>query len=169
MSSIYEEDAAGGGGNEEDQENLARRNQVRESIDKLLEEMYNLEFEDVIDDTPTKFRYVQVEKSNLPVDPVDLLFMEEKDLNKIIPMKKIAPYRTYKDDINDKNKYYYWLNRFNKEREALWKSASDLTESQAISRSAQKKLGKKLSKSERLAKELYLSRSAPDNRIREFH
>lgn len=61
---------------------------------KLVDEYYDLEFEDVIaGGIKTKFQYIEVEKDSFGLTNDDLLYADDKLLNQYVSIKKLAPYR----------------------------------------------------------------------------
>jgi protein KRI1 len=68
-------------------------------IKDKLEELYNLDFEDVIaGDIACRFKYTQVAPCDYGMTAADILFGDEKQLNSRVSLKKLAPYR---DDAGD--------------------------------------------------------------------
>lgn len=63
------------------------------AFDKNLEEYYKLDYEDVIGDLPTRFRYRQVKANTYGLDVQDILEADDKELNQHVSIKKLAPYR----------------------------------------------------------------------------
>lgn len=76
--------------------------QVKLAARKMLDDYYNLDYEDEIDGLKTRFKYRQVEPATGGLDVMDILLADDKDLNDIVPLKKIAPFT---DDTNIKPKY----------------------------------------------------------------
>ena len=68
--------------------------QEKVAFDKNLEEYYKLDYEDVIGDLPTRFRYRQVKANTYGLDVEDILEADDKELNQHVSIKKLAPYRT---------------------------------------------------------------------------
>ncbi|KAI9298840.1 hypothetical protein K502DRAFT_339144 [Neoconidiobolus thromboides FSU 785] len=66
---------------------------VKQEAMKLLGELYKMDYEDKIDDLETRFKYRKVDKFSGGLEPVDILLAEEKDLNQIVPLRELAPYR----------------------------------------------------------------------------
>jgi protein KRI1 len=63
-------------------------------LSKLVDEYYNIDFEDVIaGGLKTRFKYVPVEKQDFNLDDDDLVFADEKLLNRYLSIKKLAPYK----------------------------------------------------------------------------
>ena len=65
----------------------------RIELQRLVGEYKNLDFEDDIDGIRTRFRYKPVSKDDYGLDPVDILLMSDKDLNRLVGLKRLAPYR----------------------------------------------------------------------------
>lgn len=64
-------------------------------IQKLVDEYYDLDFEDVIaGGIKTKYKYMEVEADDFGLDDDDLLYCDDDLLNKYLSVKKIHPYRT---------------------------------------------------------------------------
>jgi len=60
-------------------------------IDKLLEEYYQLNYEDFAGGMPTRFKYRKVEPTSYGLTPVEILLADDKDLNSFVSLKKLAP------------------------------------------------------------------------------
>ncbi|XP_049848656.1 protein KRI1 homolog [Schistocerca gregaria] len=69
------------------------QNPKSEKINQAIEEYENLDYEDMLGDEPVKFAYIQVPAINYGLTSEQILTMDDKTLQKIIPMKKLAPYR----------------------------------------------------------------------------
>lgn len=65
----------------------------KEVIAKELEEYYKLDYEDTIGDLKTRFKYRPVNKNNYGLKAKEILALDDKELNQIVPLKKLAPYR----------------------------------------------------------------------------
>ncbi|CAM6105228.1 unnamed protein product [Calypogeia fissa] len=63
-------------------------------IDKHLEEYYKLDYEDVIGDLPTRFKYRPVKPNKYGLKTKDIIGLEDKELNQYVSLKKLAPYTT---------------------------------------------------------------------------
>ena len=66
-----------------------RQKEARE----LMDEYYNLGYEDMIGDTPTRFKYASVPKDTYGLSAVDILMADDADLNNVVGLKHMQPYR----------------------------------------------------------------------------
>jgi len=74
--------------NEKQLANLEGKDEV---VDKLLEEYYQLNFEDFAGGKPTRFKYRKVQPSGYGLTAEEILLADEKDLNAFVSLKKLAP------------------------------------------------------------------------------
>ena len=56
-----------------------------------MEELYQLDYEDLIGDIPCRFKYQRVEPNNFGLQVDDILNANDSDLNKYFALKKLAP------------------------------------------------------------------------------
>ena len=70
----------------------------RKELMAKMDEYYNLDAEDFIGDLPVRFAYKEVAPKMFGLTTKDVLTMDDKSLNQIVGLKKLAPYR---DDAND--------------------------------------------------------------------
>eukprot|EP01130_Rhizamoeba_saxonica_P017406 TRINITY_DN8427_c0_g1_i1.p1 TRINITY_DN8427_c0_g1~~TRINITY_DN8427_c0_g1_i1.p1 ORF type:complete len:552 (-),score=182.85 TRINITY_DN8427_c0_g1_i1:65-1720(-) len=73
-----------------------------DEFNKYLEEYYKTDFEDVVGDTPVRFKYTKVKPFNYGMDIPTILETDHQDLNAHASLKLFAPYRT---DHGIPNKY----------------------------------------------------------------
>ncbi|WFD21089.1 Kinetochore protein Spc24 [Malassezia caprae] len=66
-----------------------RKHRARE----LLDQYYNLGYEDMIGDTPTRFKYASVPKENYGLSAVEILLADDADLNNVVGLRNLQPYR----------------------------------------------------------------------------
>ncbi|KAF9523871.1 KRI1-like family C-terminal-domain-containing protein [Crepidotus variabilis] len=71
-------------------------------LDKYMDEIYGLEFNDMIGDLPTRFKYMPTEPTTYSLTPAEILMASDKELNEYMSVKKYAPYRL---DKQDKHRY----------------------------------------------------------------
>ncbi|KAJ3181256.1 KRRI-Interacting protein 1 [Geranomyces variabilis] len=63
------------------------------SIDQFMDEYYSLDYEDMIGDLPTRFKYRKVDTQNFGLTGKEILEADDADLNELIGLKKLAPFR----------------------------------------------------------------------------
>lgn len=67
----------------------------RESVDKVLDEYFQLDYEDIIGgDLPTRFKYTKVTANDCGMSSEQILAKTDQELNRIVPLKKLRTYRT---------------------------------------------------------------------------
>ncbi|KAJ3224657.1 hypothetical protein HDU81_008442, partial [Chytriomyces hyalinus] len=66
---------------------------AEENLLKNIDEYLGLDYEDMIGDMPTRFKYRKVEPDDYGVSAVDILMAPETALNELVPLKHIAPFR----------------------------------------------------------------------------
>lgn len=89
---------------EDNQSNAITEEQFREEKDKLLDELYALDYEDMIGDMPTRFKYHKVKKLDPKISTEEILLATDKELKQYLSMKKLAPYREKNPKIEKKKK-----------------------------------------------------------------
>lgn len=67
-------------------------------LDKYMDEIYGLDFNDMVGDMPTHFRYSRVESSTHGLNPVEILMATDAELNSYVGLKRLATYRKEKFD-----------------------------------------------------------------------
>ncbi|EAL61213.1 hypothetical protein DDB_G0292468 [Dictyostelium discoideum AX4] len=86
-----------------------RMSKEREELESMLDRYYEMDYQDLLgDDTPVRFKYTKVEPdSTISID--DILEKDDKDLEKILPLNKIATYYnpSYKGYRQKADKRYF--------------------------------------------------------------
>ncbi|KAJ3274803.1 KRRI-Interacting protein 1 [Terramyces sp. JEL0728] len=62
-------------------------------IEKYMDEYYQLDYEDVVGDLPVRFKYRKTDPETYNLTPEDILMADDQDLNELVSLKKLAPYR----------------------------------------------------------------------------
>jgi len=60
--------------------------------DKMMDELYKLDYEDIIGDMPTRFKYRTVEKNSFGLSTEEVLFAKDSTLKQFVSLKKMATY-----------------------------------------------------------------------------
>lgn len=80
----------------------------KRKLDEYMDEIYGLDFNDLVAGQPTRFKYVPVPTQTYSLAPVEILLATDKELNEYVSVKKYAPYRQEKDrsrwDVREKEK-----------------------------------------------------------------
>ncbi|KAL1719819.1 KRI1-like family C-terminal-domain-containing protein [Schizophyllum commune] len=65
----------------------------KRKLDEYMDELYGLDFNDMVGGMPTRFRYVNVPKQDFSLTPAEILMATDKELNEYMSIKKYAPYK----------------------------------------------------------------------------
>ncbi|KAG6813764.1 hypothetical protein H0H92_007716 [Tricholoma furcatifolium] len=65
----------------------------KRKLEEYMDEIYGLDFNDLVGDLPTRFKYVPVQAQNYGLTPVEILMGTDQELNEYMSIKKYAPYR----------------------------------------------------------------------------
>ncbi|GFH59161.1 hypothetical protein CTEN210_15637 [Chaetoceros tenuissimus] len=60
--------------------------------ERMLDELYKLDYEDIIGDMPTRFKYRKVEENRYGLTPEEILFSRDTSLKQFVSLKRMAPY-----------------------------------------------------------------------------
>jgi protein KRI1 len=74
-------------------------------IDKYMDEYYQLDFEDIVGDQPVRFKYRKVDPNFYSLKPEEILEAEDADLNEVIGLKKLGPYRQGETKDKDEKRW----------------------------------------------------------------
>lgn len=77
----------------------------KKDFNEYLDEYYQLDYEDMVGDLPTRFKYSRVKPSTFGLTPVEILLADDKDLNEFVSLKKFATYRAPEEQMHDIQKY----------------------------------------------------------------
>ena len=71
----------------------AETNVERKLKEKMQEELYKLDYEDIVAGMPTRFKYRSVEPNSYGLSAREILFARDTTLKNFVSLKKMAPYR----------------------------------------------------------------------------
>jgi protein KRI1 len=70
-----------------------------------MDEYYQLDFEDLIGSLPVRFKYKKVVPDSYTLTPEEILQAEDEDLNNVVSLKKLGPYRSNEQKAVDDLKW----------------------------------------------------------------
>jgi len=95
------------GKEDKQQENVYSKRALKrwkKELQQKMDEFYSLDYEDFVDGLPTRFQYKEVAPSNYGLTTREILTLDDKDLNQIVSLKKLAPYREDEGFLSAKNR-----------------------------------------------------------------
>lgn len=98
----------------------------------ILDELYQLDYEDIVAGIPCRFKYKQVEKEDYGLTVDEILMADDTELNKLVSLKKLSAYSNFKpgyDDLKKITKRRRRLRAALRERQAEIDTSADIKES----------------------------------------
>ncbi|KAJ6497509.1 KRI1-like family C-terminal-domain-containing protein [Mycena sanguinolenta] len=86
-------DALPAGGADDDEEWDGTEEMRKRKLDEWMDEVYGLDFNDLVGGNPTRFHYASVAPQKFGLSAVDILLAKDAELNEYMSVKKYAPYR----------------------------------------------------------------------------
>lgn len=75
------------------------------SFDEYLDAYYSLDYEDLIGDQPTRFKYRSVPANDYGLATEEILLADDSELNRWASLKRVTRYQTREQELRDRKRY----------------------------------------------------------------
>eukprot|EP00911_Craspedida_sp_UC1_P000019 UC1_evm2s15 len=89
------------------------------SLSEHIDELYNLDYEDVVGEIKTRFPYRQVVPNNFGLTTDEILAADVRELNQWVSVKRLSQYRSEADEMYDVKKFQKRSKNHAKKRDIL--------------------------------------------------
>ncbi|KAJ0400697.1 hypothetical protein ATCC90586_008600 [Pythium insidiosum] len=130
-----EEDADGDNDhdNEKQWEDLSPE-ELQRAKEKYLDELYGLDYEDLIGDIKCRFKYKQVAKNDFGLTAEEIMAADDKELKQLVSLKRLAPYREEEYAVNRRK-----IKQFKKSLQEKYEEEKELAKKNSRNKNKKKK------------------------------
>jgi protein KRI1 len=90
---------------EKEEADEQQKQAIKSEMEKYMDEYYQLDYEDLIGDMPVRFKYRKVEADDFSLKPEEIFQADDNELNTLISLKKLGPYRSGQVKEKDQEKW----------------------------------------------------------------
>lgn len=70
-----------------------------------MDELFNLDYEDIVGGIPTRFKYREVPANDFGLTPEEILLADDKELNAWVSLRKAVQYRSSDEEHRDRKRF----------------------------------------------------------------
>ncbi len=92
--------------------------ETKQAVQGLMEEYYNLDYEDIVGGQPVRFKYKKVDGEDFGMSAEEILMADDRELNQRASLKYLAPYRD-RQEVKRRAKTARWKAKYKTGKKAV--------------------------------------------------